>query len=171
MYNYYNYLEPCALNADFQHFIPRWYKTSLLCGPHPKRGYGVKTGRKTGWRQDYFKENSIAYSKLHLIVALQWKQNVFLTRQVKNICPFSYGAMATFWFLLCTHASASFYWLYIYSQKAIWLNVVKSFLRFLVARIPSNFKKIHQIYIHGSSKYPKTLKDFLKNGLSYLAYG
>ncbi len=26
MYNYYNYLEPCALNANFQHFIPKWYK-------------------------------------------------------------------------------------------------------------------------------------------------
>jgi hypothetical protein len=23
MYNYYNYLEPCALNAEFQHFIPK----------------------------------------------------------------------------------------------------------------------------------------------------
>jgi hypothetical protein len=22
MYNYYNYLEPCALNDEFQHFIP-----------------------------------------------------------------------------------------------------------------------------------------------------
>jgi hypothetical protein len=44
MYNYYNYLEPCAFNADSQHFIPNWYKTSLLyktsflCGPHSKRG-------------------------------------------------------------------------------------------------------------------------------------
>jgi hypothetical protein len=52
MYNYYNYFEPHALNAEFQHFIPRFNKTSLLCGPHSKRGYGgekspkdsVKTG-------------------------------------------------------------------------------------------------------------------------------
>jgi hypothetical protein len=29
MYNYYNYLEPCALTADFQHFIPRFNKTSF----------------------------------------------------------------------------------------------------------------------------------------------
>jgi hypothetical protein len=40
MYNYYNYLEPCALNAEFQHFMPRFNKTSLLCGPHSKRGIG-----------------------------------------------------------------------------------------------------------------------------------
>jgi hypothetical protein len=52
MYNCYNYLEPCALNAEFQHFIPRFNKTSLLCGPRSKRGiegekrpkYRVKTG-------------------------------------------------------------------------------------------------------------------------------
>ncbi len=29
MYNYYNYLEPCALNAETQHFIPRFNQTSL----------------------------------------------------------------------------------------------------------------------------------------------
>ncbi len=48
MYNFYNYLEPCALDAEFQHFIPRFNKTSLLCGPHSKRGQGVKRGPKTG---------------------------------------------------------------------------------------------------------------------------
>jgi hypothetical protein len=37
MYNYYNYPEPCALNAKFQHFAPRFNKTSLLCGLHSKR--------------------------------------------------------------------------------------------------------------------------------------
>jgi hypothetical protein len=38
VYNYYIYLEPCALNAEFQqHFIPRFNKTSLLCGPPSKR--------------------------------------------------------------------------------------------------------------------------------------
>jgi hypothetical protein len=31
IYNYYNYLEPCALNAEFEHFIPRFNKISLLC--------------------------------------------------------------------------------------------------------------------------------------------
>ncbi len=48
MYNYYSQLEPCALNAEFQHFIPRFNKTSLLCGTHSKRGQGVKRGPKTG---------------------------------------------------------------------------------------------------------------------------
>jgi hypothetical protein len=38
MEDYYNYLEPCALNAEFQHFIPRFHKTSLLRRPHSKRG-------------------------------------------------------------------------------------------------------------------------------------
>jgi hypothetical protein len=37
-YDYYNYLEPCALNAEFQHFIARFNQTFLLCGPHSKRG-------------------------------------------------------------------------------------------------------------------------------------
>jgi hypothetical protein len=31
MYNYYDYLEPCALNAEFQHFISYSYnKTSYF---------------------------------------------------------------------------------------------------------------------------------------------
>jgi hypothetical protein len=38
MYNYYNYLKPCALNTEFQHFIPRFNITSLFCRPHSKRG-------------------------------------------------------------------------------------------------------------------------------------
>ncbi len=48
-YNYYNYPEPCALNAEFQHYIHRFNKISLLWGPHSKRGQGVKGGPKTGW--------------------------------------------------------------------------------------------------------------------------
>jgi hypothetical protein len=31
-------LEPCALNAEFQHFILRFNKISLLCQYHLKRG-------------------------------------------------------------------------------------------------------------------------------------
>jgi len=31
-------LEPCALNAEYQHFILRFIKMSLLCGYHWKRG-------------------------------------------------------------------------------------------------------------------------------------
>jgi hypothetical protein len=49
LFNYYNYLEPCALNAEFQHYIPRFNKISLLWGPYWKRGQGVKGGPKTGW--------------------------------------------------------------------------------------------------------------------------
>jgi hypothetical protein len=32
-------LEPCALNAEFQPFIPRFNKISLLCGPPLKEGF------------------------------------------------------------------------------------------------------------------------------------
>ncbi len=55
-------LEPCgALNAEFQHFILRFNKTSLLCRYHSKRGIGgEKTpkdkGVKTWW---LLRENSI----------------------------------------------------------------------------------------------------------------
>jgi hypothetical protein len=42
MYNYYNYLEPCALNAEFQHFIPGFNKTSLLLWTSLKEGIGGK---------------------------------------------------------------------------------------------------------------------------------
>jgi len=40
LYNYYNYLETSALNMlEFQHFMPRFKKTFLLCGPLSKRGW------------------------------------------------------------------------------------------------------------------------------------
>jgi hypothetical protein len=49
MYNYYNYLKPCALNAEFQHFIPRFNKNFLTLGTSLKEGdRGVKRGPKTG---------------------------------------------------------------------------------------------------------------------------
>jgi hypothetical protein len=48
MYNYYNYLKPCALNVEFQHFIPKFNKTSLLYETHSKRGEGMKKGPKIG---------------------------------------------------------------------------------------------------------------------------
>jgi hypothetical protein len=35
-------LEPCASNSEFQHFILRFNKTSLLGGYHSKRGKGAK---------------------------------------------------------------------------------------------------------------------------------
>ncbi len=61
-----------------------------------------------------------AYSKLHIIVALHWSQKCASNLAIKDICPISYGDMANFSFLLCMDASASFCWLHIYSQKAIW---------------------------------------------------
>jgi hypothetical protein len=42
-------LQPCALNAEFQHFILRFTKISLLCEYHWKKGKGVTGGPKTGW--------------------------------------------------------------------------------------------------------------------------
>jgi hypothetical protein len=51
-------LELCALNAGFQHFILRFKKMSLFGGYHWKRGRGE---RRPGWRQGYFRDNSILY--------------------------------------------------------------------------------------------------------------
>jgi hypothetical protein len=39
-------LELCALNADFQHFIPRFNKNFLLYGLALKEGFKVKGGPK-----------------------------------------------------------------------------------------------------------------------------
>jgi hypothetical protein len=39
--------KPCPLNAENQHFIPRFKKKFLLYG-YPKEGFGVKGGPKTG---------------------------------------------------------------------------------------------------------------------------
>jgi hypothetical protein len=55
-YNYYHYLESCALNAEFQHFIPR--KPPSFADLSQRGDKGVKRGPKTGWRQDDFEENS-----------------------------------------------------------------------------------------------------------------
>jgi hypothetical protein len=46
-----NTLEPCALNAEFQHFIPRFNKLSLLCGSIERQ-----IGRA---REGYFADNFI----------------------------------------------------------------------------------------------------------------
>jgi hypothetical protein len=54
-------LEPCGLNAEFHHFIPRFNKISLLCGYHWKRGYGAKAEEIGGEREGDFTDNSIAY--------------------------------------------------------------------------------------------------------------
>jgi hypothetical protein len=62
-------LEPCALNAEFQHFIPRFHKFSLVCRPHSKRGIGVKGGPKTGWlyRKLYSVGCKVVYPETGLI--------------------------------------------------------------------------------------------------------
>jgi hypothetical protein len=78
---------------------------------------------------------------------------------------------ANFWLLLCTHALVTFL-MATYIAKKLYekLKVVKCFLRFSIAIIQPKFKKISQIYIHGSSNYSKILKNFFKTLVSYLAY-
>jgi hypothetical protein len=44
IYNSYNYLEPCTLNAEFQHFIPRFNKNYLTLQTSLKEGIG-------GWKE------------------------------------------------------------------------------------------------------------------------
>jgi hypothetical protein len=75
--------------------------------------------------------------------------------------------------IFAMYACISLFLLAIYVAKKLYdLQVVKSFLRFLVARILPNFKKIHQNYIYmvqvSTLKYWRI---FLKNRLSYVAYG
>ncbi len=41
-------LEPCALNADFQHFIPRFNKICLLWWIPQKKGFGWKEAQRQG---------------------------------------------------------------------------------------------------------------------------
>jgi hypothetical protein len=45
------------LNAEFQHFILRFNKISLLCGYHQKRRQGVNAEGKGGEREDDFTDN------------------------------------------------------------------------------------------------------------------
>ncbi len=92
-------LEPCALNAEFQHFILRFIKISLLYRYRWKRGQGVKGGPKTGWSRGYFTENSIIQwilslanalsqvtpSELSTSLALPWPGAYFRTPHVCSI--------------------------------------------------------------------------------------
>ncbi len=74
-------LEPCALNAEFQHFILRFNKISLLWG-HTERGdkRGVwKQAPKRGWRQGDFLDNSIhliSFPFLSFLVQMFWSCNL-----------------------------------------------------------------------------------------------
>jgi hypothetical protein len=55
-------LEPCVLNAEFHHFIPRFNKISLLRKYDWKRGLGAKTeetgGETEGETEGDFMDNS-----------------------------------------------------------------------------------------------------------------
>jgi hypothetical protein len=60
-YNYNKYsLEPCALNAEFLNFVLYWdfIKFPYFADTTEKKGYAVKPGPKTGWRQCDFTDNS-----------------------------------------------------------------------------------------------------------------
>ncbi len=51
-------LEPCALNAEFQHFILRFHKIFVLCGYHWKqRGQEMKAEGIRGEREGDFTDN------------------------------------------------------------------------------------------------------------------
>jgi hypothetical protein len=59
-------LEHCALNADFQHFIPTFNKISLLYGYPLKEGFGVKGGPKIGWSLQIILVFTLICPKPHL---------------------------------------------------------------------------------------------------------
>jgi hypothetical protein len=54
-------IEPCEWNAEFQHFVPRFNRISLLCGYHSRRGLEVKGGPKIEWRPGDFQHISVSY--------------------------------------------------------------------------------------------------------------
>jgi hypothetical protein len=63
---------------------------SLLCGYHSKRGYRVKGGLKTGWRQDYSTDNSntsghlTPHSKNHPTLERTGKESAVLQKEPNN---------------------------------------------------------------------------------------
>jgi hypothetical protein len=56
-------LEPCTLNAEFQHFILHLIKFPYFADT-TERG---ETGPKTGWRQGAFTDNSNHMNSFHLV--------------------------------------------------------------------------------------------------------
>ncbi len=64
-------LEPCALNAEFQNFIPRFNKNSLLSRYHWKRGFWVGGG-KQAQKQGDFKDNFTMYEKNWNLKFFHW---------------------------------------------------------------------------------------------------
>ncbi len=76
-------LEPCSLNAKFQHFIPRFNKISLLCNfaDFTQRGdRELKGGPKTRWL--YRKP----YKSFVMIAALFWADENFQIKKI-NLNP------------------------------------------------------------------------------------
>jgi hypothetical protein len=74
MYNYYNYHEPWALNAEFQHFIPKCNQTSFTLRTSLKEwDRGVKSRPKDrvkrGWltlRKTVLAMKNVIYCKTNL---------------------------------------------------------------------------------------------------------
>jgi len=65
-------LKPRALNAEFQHFILRFNKISLLCGYHWKRKYRVNAEETGGEREDDFTDN---FNIRLIIIRILWVHN------------------------------------------------------------------------------------------------
>ncbi len=80
-------LETCALNAEFEHFVLKFNQMSFLCGYHWERGWGVKGGPKTGWRQGYFTHNSIIKKSFKEVSNIYnfdiWNSQVLCRRYVR----------------------------------------------------------------------------------------
>jgi hypothetical protein len=61
-------LEPCALNAEFRHFL-RFNKSVFTLWIPQKARIGVKRGGpKRGWRQGYFTDNFNKHSWIEMIL-------------------------------------------------------------------------------------------------------
>ncbi len=58
-------LEPCALNADFQHFILKFNKISLLYGYPWKNGLGWKEAQRQGDFTDNFSIYTYTPQNIH----------------------------------------------------------------------------------------------------------
>jgi hypothetical protein len=63
-------LEPCALNAEFQHFILRFNKIPNFANTTKRGDRGAKAGPKTRQRQDDFTDNPIVHTILNIFKIL-----------------------------------------------------------------------------------------------------
>jgi hypothetical protein len=102
-----NYLEPCALNAEFHHFIPKFLiKFPYFADLTQTGGEGVKRRPKTGWRHDDWKENSTG--SYHLFICNSWVFSSVFDRCIwVSFWNVSYGhdmyIWVIFWNLLHGH--------------------------------------------------------------------